>query len=62
MDNGYFECRLLGVADDASKAWALIEGDGDPGNRATVKFVCESALALAFDRTDCPAAPDAPAS
>jgi short subunit dehydrogenase-like uncharacterized protein len=54
MDNGYFECRLLGIADDDSKVWALIEGTGDPGNRATVKFVCESALALAFDRDRLP--------
>jgi len=57
MDNGYFECRLLGVADDDSKVWALIEGDGDPGNRATVKFVCESALALALDRDRLPGGP-----
>jgi short subunit dehydrogenase-like uncharacterized protein len=54
MDNGYFECRLLGIADDDSRVWALIEGTGDPGNRATVKFVCESALALAFDRDHLP--------
>jgi short subunit dehydrogenase-like uncharacterized protein len=54
MDNGYYECRLIGVADDGSKAWALIEGDGDPGNRATVMFLCESALALALDRDALP--------
>jgi short subunit dehydrogenase-like uncharacterized protein len=27
----------------------LIADKGDPGNRATVKFVCESALGLAVD-------------
>jgi short subunit dehydrogenase-like uncharacterized protein len=54
MDNGYFECRLLGIADDATKCWALVEGDGDPGNRATVKFLCESALALALERDRLP--------
>ncbi len=47
MDNGFYECRLVGTADDGTKAWALIAGKGDPGNRATVTFVCESALALA---------------
>lgn len=54
MNNGYFECRLLGVADDHSKCWALIEGDGDPGNRATVKFLCECAFALALERDRLP--------
>ena len=54
MDNGFYECRLLGTADDGSKAWALIAGKGDPGNRATVKFVCESALALATERDRLP--------
>ncbi len=47
MDNGFYECRLVGTADDGTKAWARIAGKGDPGNRATVTFVCESALALA---------------
>jgi short subunit dehydrogenase-like uncharacterized protein len=50
MNSGYFECNFLGIADDATKCWARIAGDGDPGNRATTKFVCESALALALDR------------
>ncbi len=54
MDDGFYECRLLGTADDGSKAWALIAGSGDPGNRATVKFVCESALALATQRERLP--------
>ncbi len=54
MDDGFYECRLLGTADDGSKAWALIAGRGDPGNRATVKFVCESALALATQRDNLP--------
>ena len=54
MDNGFYECRLVGTAGDGSKAWALIAGKGDPGNRATVKFVCESALALATQRDRLP--------
>jgi short subunit dehydrogenase-like uncharacterized protein len=54
MDNGFYECRLVGTADDGTKAWALVAGKGDPGNRATVKFVCESALALATERDRLP--------
>ncbi len=54
MDNGFYECRLVGTADDESKAWALIAGKGDPGNRATVTFACESALALATQRERLP--------
>ncbi len=54
MDGGFFECRALGIADDGTKGWALIEGEGDPGNRATVKFVSESALALAVNRDALP--------
>ena len=54
MDNGFYECRLVGTADDGTKAWAVVAGKGDPGNRATVKFVCESALALATERDRLP--------
>ncbi len=54
MDSGYYQCRLVGTADDGTKAWALIAGRGDPGNRATVKFACESALALATQRDQLP--------
>lgn len=50
MDNGFFECKLVGIADDGSKAWAKIAGQGDPGNRATLMFLCESALCLVYDR------------
>jgi short subunit dehydrogenase-like uncharacterized protein len=55
MDAGYFECLLVGRADDGSRAWARLEDKGDPGNRATVKFVCESALCLALERDRLPA-------
>ncbi len=49
MDNGWFTCELLGVASDGQRIRGLISHAGDPGNRATVKFVCEAALALALD-------------
>jgi short subunit dehydrogenase-like uncharacterized protein len=32
----------------------LIYGQGDPGNRATVKFLCESALSLALNMDELP--------
>ena len=49
MDDGWFRCELVGVASDGRVARALIADKGDPGNRVTVKCLCESALALALD-------------
>jgi short subunit dehydrogenase-like uncharacterized protein len=49
MDAGWFTCDLLGLSGDGRLARGLIRYDGDPGNRATTVFVCESALALAVD-------------
>ena len=54
MDGGFFETYLVARADDDSRAWACLADRGDPGNRATVKFVCESALCLALDRERLP--------
>ena len=48
MEQGWFACELVGRAIDGRKVRGLIRDQGDPGNRATVKFVCESALALAL--------------
>ena len=36
----------------------MVRHQGDPGNRSTVKFVCESALALAVDGDRLPGARD----
>jgi short subunit dehydrogenase-like uncharacterized protein len=49
MDNGWFRCELAGSSSDGRIARAIIAGKGDPGNRVTVKCLCESALALALD-------------
>ena len=49
MDAGWFTCDLLGLAEDGRQVRGLIRYDGDPGNRATTVFLCESALALAID-------------
>ncbi|MDX2243121.1 MAG: saccharopine dehydrogenase NADP-binding domain-containing protein [Leptolyngbyaceae cyanobacterium bins.302] len=48
MNNGWFSCELVATTMDGRKIHGLIKDQGDPGNRATVKFVCESALSLAL--------------
>ncbi|MEP0959521.1 saccharopine dehydrogenase NADP-binding domain-containing protein [Leptolyngbya sp. FACHB-1515] len=48
MNQGWFSCELVGTASDGRKVKGLIRDQGDPGNRATVKFLCESALGLAL--------------
>ncbi|MFM7426469.1 MAG: saccharopine dehydrogenase family protein [Elainella sp.] len=57
MNQGWFSCELVGTADDGSKLRGLICDQGDPGNRATVKFVCESALCLALQADELPGGP-----
>lgn len=49
MDEGWFTCELVGTAIDGRKVRGLIRDQGDPGNRATVKFLCEAALGLALE-------------
>ena len=46
MDGGSFRCELVGKSARGKIVRGRIAGQGDPGNRATTKFVCESALAL----------------
>jgi short subunit dehydrogenase-like uncharacterized protein len=57
MDRGWFDCSLLGIAADGRRAWARIHHAGDPSNRATVRFACESALALALEGDVLPGGP-----
>jgi short subunit dehydrogenase-like uncharacterized protein len=54
MNEGWFRCELLGTASDGRKIKGLIYDQGDPGNRATVKFLCESALGLALNMDELP--------
>ena len=54
MDEGWFTCELLGIAEGGKQARGVISYQGDPGNRATVTFLCESALALALQRDTLP--------
>jgi short subunit dehydrogenase-like uncharacterized protein len=48
MDGGSFRCELVGKSASGKVVRGRVAGLGDPGNRATTKFVCESALALAL--------------
>jgi short subunit dehydrogenase-like uncharacterized protein len=57
MNNGWSTCELLGFAEDGRQIRGSIRHAGDPGNRATVMFVCEAALALALDLDALPGAP-----
>jgi short subunit dehydrogenase-like uncharacterized protein len=54
MNEGWFRCALLGMTSDGRKVKGFIGDRGDPGNRATVKFLCESALGLALNTEDLP--------
>ena len=54
MDAGFFKCELFGTAADGRRMRAVVSDQGDAGNRATTKFVCESALALAVDGASLP--------
>jgi short subunit dehydrogenase-like uncharacterized protein len=58
MDAGWFTCDLLGIAEDGRRLRGLIRYGGDPGNRATTVFLCESALALALDAEALPGGRD----
>ncbi|MBI5256128.1 MAG: saccharopine dehydrogenase NADP-binding domain-containing protein [Burkholderiales bacterium] len=48
MDSGAFRCELLGRSVGGHEQEGCIAGSGDPGNRATTRFVCEAALTLAL--------------
>lgn len=54
MNEGWFRCELFGLTSDGRKVRGLICDQGDPGNRATVKFLCESALSLALNEDRLP--------
>jgi short subunit dehydrogenase-like uncharacterized protein len=58
MDGGFFRVQLVGTADDGREVLVTMSSDGDPGNRVTVKILCESALALAVDADALPGGED----
>jgi short subunit dehydrogenase-like uncharacterized protein len=54
MNEGWFRCELVAETSDGRKVRGSISDKGDPGNRATVKFLCEAALCLALQETQLP--------
>ena len=54
MDGGSFRCQWVGHSASGKMVRGLIADQGDPGNRATTKMLCESALALALQRDELP--------
>ncbi|MFO1434173.1 MAG: saccharopine dehydrogenase NADP-binding domain-containing protein [Candidatus Competibacteraceae bacterium] len=57
LESGWFRCELIGQADDGRRVRGSLAARGDPGNRATVKFLCESALCLALNADELPGGP-----
>ena len=58
MDGGSFRCQWVGRSAGGHTVRGTIADQGDPGNRATTKLVCESALALALQLDEVPGGPD----
>lgn len=54
MDGGSFRCEWIGTSASGHVVRGRIAGQGDPGNRATTKMLCEAALALALQRDELP--------
>ncbi len=54
MNEGWFRCELIGQSEDGRTVRGFISDKGDPGNRATVKFLCESALCLVLNADELP--------
>ncbi len=56
MDRGFFKIDLIGQSASGKKLRGVISDQLDAGNRATVKMMCESALAIALDEKKLPEA------
>lgn len=54
MNTGYFKTWIIAKAQDNSKIKVFIYSKGDPGNKVTVKILCESALSLCLQRDQLP--------
>lgn len=54
MDGGSFRCQWVGHSASGKTVRGVIADQGDPGNRATTKMLCESALALALQLDELP--------
>jgi short subunit dehydrogenase-like uncharacterized protein len=58
MNKGFFKCELIGTSASGERLRAVVADQGDAGNRATTKMLCEAALALAVDAADLPSGKD----
>ena len=54
MDGGSFRAQWVGHSASGRTVRGVIADQGDPGNRATTKMLCESALALALQLDELP--------
>jgi short subunit dehydrogenase-like uncharacterized protein len=54
MDGGSFRCEWIGTSASGHVVRGRIADQGDPGNRATTKMLCEAALALALQLDELP--------
>lgn len=54
MNAGYFKLDAIGKGISGEQVHLEFSGYGDPGNRATTIFLCESAMALATQRKKLP--------
>ena len=54
MNGGSFRCELVGKSGKGDVLRGRVADQGDPGNRATTKMVCEAALCLAIDTDKLP--------
>ena len=54
MDGGSFRCQWVGTSASGKQVRGVVADQGDPGNRATTKMLCQSALALALQLDELP--------
>ena len=57
MDGGSFRALWVGHSASGKMVRGMVADKGDPGNRATTKMLCESALALALQFDELPGGP-----
>jgi short subunit dehydrogenase-like uncharacterized protein len=50
MNEGFFECEFIAADRNGGRVRGVLKGQGDAGNRITVKCLCESAFLLATVR------------
>ena len=56
MDGGFTRAVHYATAENGKHLKMVLSSPGDPGNRVTVRFLCECALALVLNREELPAA------